>query len=70
MPFMIQKRSCTLNAEFNWHFYDIIKICLIVVNNVNLFTMYESLLENFMKMLPTICQSNLDFCEKWAKFEL
>ena len=41
-----------------------------MVNNVNLFTMYESLLENFMKILPTICQSNLDFCEKWAKFEL
>ena len=31
-----------------------IKIRLIVINNVNIFTTYESLLQNLMKILPKI----------------
>ena len=40
---MNQKISCSLNTTVNWNFYDMIKIRLIMVNNVNIFTMYKSL---------------------------
>ena len=42
--FMIQKRSCTLSTKVNWNFYDTKKIRPIMINNVNIFTIYESLL--------------------------
>ena len=44
MSFMIQKRSCILSTKVNWNFHGMIKIHLIMINNVNIFTMYESLL--------------------------
>lgn len=42
--YMIQKISCSLSSKVKWHFYDILKVCLIIFNNVNIFTMHESLL--------------------------
>ena len=44
MPFMIQKRLWSLSTKVHWNFYDMINICLIMENNVNIFTIYESLL--------------------------
>ena len=44
VAFIIQKRLCSLSTEINWNFDDMIKICLIMINNVNIPTIYESLL--------------------------
>ena len=33
---MIQKRSCALSTKVKLHFYDIAKIRLVMVNNVNI----------------------------------
>ena len=41
---MFQKRSCSLSTKANWNFYDMVKIQLIMINNVNIFTMYVALL--------------------------
>ena len=41
---MIKKRSCSLITKINWHFSDMVKIRFIMTNNVNIFTLYESLL--------------------------
>ena len=43
-PFMIQKRSCSLGTKVNQHFNDMIKIRLIMINNLNIFTICESLI--------------------------
>ena len=37
---MIQKRLCTLSAKVNRNFNGMIKICLIMINNVNIFIIY------------------------------
>ena len=67
VPFMIQKRSCSLSAKVNWIFCNMIKICLIVINNVNMFTIYESLPKNFKTILPTIHQNKTKMLwGKWA----
>ena len=52
---MIQKRSCSLSTKVNWHFYGMVKIRL-VMKNVNILTINESLLKNGIKILPTIYQ--------------
>ena len=41
-PYMIQKRSYSLSTNVNWHFDEMVKIHLIMINNVNFFTIYES----------------------------
>ena len=38
---MIQKRSCSLSTKVNRNFHGMIKIRLIMVNNVNIFTIYN-----------------------------
>ena len=38
---MIQKKSCSLSTKVHWHFYDRVKICLIMLNDENIFTIYE-----------------------------
>ena len=50
---MFQKRSCSLSTKVNWNFYDMIKVRFIV----NIFTIYESLLLNVMKILQTILKN-------------
>ena len=50
---MIQKRISSLNLKVNCYFYDIVKFRLIL-NNVNIFTIYEFLLYKLTKILPTI----------------
>ena len=39
-----QKFSETWESDFDENFYDIVKVWLIMINNVNIFTIYESLL--------------------------
>ena len=34
---MIQKRSCSLSTKADWNFYDMIKICIIMINNVKFY---------------------------------
>ena len=34
---MIQKRSCSLRTKVDYHFYGMIKIRLIMINNINIF---------------------------------
>ena len=43
---MIQKRSCSLSTKVNWNFYAMIKIRIIMINNANIFTIYESLYDS------------------------
>ena len=43
---MIQKGSRSLITKLNWHFYDMVKIRLFMINYVNGFTACESLLWN------------------------
>ena len=40
---MIQKKSFSLSTKVKY-FYDMVKIRLIMINNVNILTIYESLI--------------------------
>ena len=37
-------RSYSLSTKVNWSFYNMIKIRLMLINNVDIFTLHESLL--------------------------
>ena len=65
---MIQKRSCTLITKVNWDSYDMVKSGLIMINNVNIFTIYESLLQNVIKILPAIQHNKTKVLGKMRKF--
>ena len=67
---MTQKRSCSLSPKVNWNFYDMIKIRLIMIRNVNIFTIYESLLQNVTKILPTIYHNKTKVPRKMRKFRV
>ena len=41
-----------------------------MINNVNIFTIYESLLKNFLKILPKIYQNKTKVPGKSEKFTL
>ena len=47
-----------------------IKIHLIVINNVNIYTIYQSLLYNVIKLLPTINQNKTEGPGKMSKFRV
>lgn len=65
---MIEKRSRSLSTKVNSNFYDMVKVCLIMINNVNI--IYESLIENVMKTLPTIYQKETKSSGKTSKFRV
>ena len=65
---MIEKRSRSLSTKVNSNFYDMVKVCLIMINNVNI--IYESLIENVMKTLPTIYQQETKASGKTSKFRV
>ena len=67
---MIQKRLRTLSTKVNGNFFDIIKIRLIMINNVNICTIYESLIYNAMKILLTIYQNKTKFLGKMSKLRV
>ena len=47
-----------------------VKIRLIMTNNVNIFAIYESLLKNVTKILPTIYQNKTEVPGKSSKFQV
>ena len=53
---MIQKRSCCLRTKVNRRFYGMGKICVIIIENINIFTIYERLFENVMTILSITYQ--------------
>ena len=54
---MIQKRSCSLSTKDNISFYDMVKICVIIIENVTFFTIYETLFENVITILRITYQN-------------
>ena len=53
---MIQKRSCSLSTKVNRCFYDMVKTRVTVIQNVNIFTICETLFENIITILPITYQ--------------
>ena len=45
------KRSCSLSTKVNRSLCDMVKIRIIIIQNVNIFTIYETLFENVMTIL-------------------
>ena len=54
---MTQNRSCSLSSKVNRPFYDMVKILVIIISNVNIFTIYKALFENVATILPIIYQN-------------
>ena len=48
---MIKKRSCSLSTKDNRHFYDMVKMFIV-------FTIYETLFENVVTILPILNKIN------------
>ena len=48
---MIQKKSCSLSTKVNRPFYDMVKIRVIIISIVTIFTIYETLSENVITTL-------------------
>ena len=48
----IHKRSQSLSTKVNRPFYDMVKIRVIIIYNVNIFTIYETLFESVITILP------------------
>ena len=65
---MIQKRSCNLSTKVNRNFCDIVKIRLTMADNVNIFTICESLLQKVIKILQIIYQNKSKVPGKMSKF--
>lgn len=49
---MIQKRQYGLSNKISRPFYDMVQIRVIIMWNVNIFTVYEILLENIKTLSP------------------
>ena len=54
---MIQKRWWSLSTKINRPFYDMVKIRVIVIQNVNICNIYETLFENVITILPITYQN-------------
>ena len=52
VSYMIQKKSCSLSTKVNEPFNDIVKIRVVIIQNANIFTIYETLLENAVTIFP------------------
>ena len=61
---MIQKRSYILSTKINIYFYDIVKIRVIIIQNVNIFTIYQTLFQNVISILPIIYQNKTKMYEQ------
>ena len=68
MPFMNQKRSYSLSTKFHWNFYDLIKIRLIAIKNVNILTM-NIYFKMSWKLFGQLTKTKLKFRGKCASFE-
>ena len=65
---MIQKRSCSLSTKVNQPFHDMVKIRVIIIENVNIFTIYETLFENATTILPIKYQNKTKLLVKNRKY--
>ena len=54
---MIQKKSRSLSTKVNRPFYDMSKIRVMIILNVDIFVIYEILLENVITILPITYQN-------------
>ena len=54
---MFQKWPCSLSTNVNRTFYDMVKIRVIIIQNVNIVTIYETLFENAIIILPITYQN-------------
>ena len=61
---MIQNRSCSLSTKVNRPFYEMVKIFVIIISNVSIFTIYETLFENVKTILPITHQNKTKMPEK------
>ena len=61
---MIQKRSCILSTKIIQHFYDMVKTHVKIMQNVNDFTIYESLFQNFVKLYQQFNKIKLKCLQK------
>ena len=64
---MIQKRSCSLSTKVNRTFNKnskLIKIRVIIMENVYIFTKYETVFENVITILPVIYQNKTKMPQK------
>ena len=63
---MIQKRSCSVSTKVNRPFYDVVKICVIVIKNVDILTIHETF-ENVITILPITYQNKTKISGKIRK---
>ena len=61
---MAQNRSCSLSSKVNRPFYDMAKILVIIISNVNIFTIYKALFENVTATLPILYQNKTKMARK------
>ena len=61
----MQAGSCSLSTKVNRPFYDIVKVLVVIIPNVNIFfTTYETLFENVTTILPIIYQNKTEMSGK------
>ena len=62
---MIQKTSGSLSTKVSWNFYDLVKfhrimiMIMIMITNVTILSIYESLFQHLIKTLPTIYHNKI-----------
>ena len=60
---MIQKTSGSLSTKVSWNFYDLVKfhriMIMIMITNVTISSIYESLFQHLIKTLPTIYHNKI-----------
>ena len=69
VSYMIQKRSCSSMPTLNRYFYGMVKISLITINCMNIFTIYKSLFSNVIN-LQTILQNKTKVLEASRMFRV
>ena len=60
VSYMFQKWPCSLSTNVNRTFYDMVKIRVIIIQNVNIVTIYETLFENAIIILPITYQNKTE----------
>ena len=54
---MIQKRLSIFSTKVNRSFYEMVKVHVIIIQKVIIFTIYETLFGNFKTILPVTYQN-------------
>ena len=56
---MIQKSSCSVSTKVNKYFYGMVKIHVIIIQNVNIFTIYETQFQSVINISLMIYQNKI-----------